>query len=233
MITISETLMQIIRGNAFLEFGFRHDLFNLTKLARYLKPQVEARAAKETQDTALTMSLSRLRRQVPVAAADNADGFVLESVTVHSGLALRTFSRSKALQSRLAKIYGQVHEKNGFCDLSLGMREVTIILDARLQDWLDEAVPQKPIYRNNDVAAVTARFPEHHIDAPGILYALMQRVTLQNINLIEITSTYTEISFFVAQQDARLLFDTFFESFSLQSEQDVSNRPLARTKYSP
>ena len=231
MITITEALGQILRGNAFLEFGFRHDLFNLTKLARFLRPQVEARTAKETQETALTMALSRLRRAGPAPPPD-AEGhdLTLESVTVHSGLALRTFSRSPALQARLAKIYGQVHEKNGFCDLSLGMREVTIILDARLRDWLDEAVPQRPVYRNDEVAAVTARFPERHIDVPGILYALMQRVTLQNINIIEITSTYTEISFFVAQSDARLLFDTFFESFSLQSDPESTRRPLATTR---
>ena len=86
---------------------------------------------------------------------------------------------------------------------------------------------------NDEVAAVTARFPERHIDAPGILYALMQRVTLQNINLIEITSTYTEISFFVAQADARLLFDTFFESFSLQSDPESTRRPLARGRKQP
>ena len=217
MISISVALQHLLRGNAFLEFGFRHDLFNLTKLARFLKPQIEARTQKPVQETALTMALSRARRRQETLDTSDARQ-ELESITVQSGLAVCTYARSPAMQSRLGEIYQRVHARNEFCALSLGMRQVTIILDARLVDWLDTAVPQPFMYRNGDVAAVTARFPDHHIDEPGILYALMQRVTLQNVNIIEISSTFTEITFFIAQSDARLVFDTFYECFSLASD---------------
>lgn len=213
MLSISDALTKILSGNAFLEFGFRHDLFNLTKLARFLKPQIEARTKKEIQESALTMALSRIRRTDGKQYAAPVQ-HKLESITVHSGLAACTYSRSPALQSRLAEIYQRVHARNEFCDLSFGMRQMTIILDARLIAWLDEAVPQPFLYRHKDVAAVTARFPDHHIEVPGILYALMQRVTLQNINIVEISSTFTEFTVFVAQSDARLVFDTFYECFS-------------------
>ena len=217
MISISDALSDLVRGNPFLEFGFRHNLFNLTKLARFLRPQIEARTRKEVQETALTMALSRARRADALPDAVHRRQ-TLESITVHSGLAVRTYHRSAALHTRLAEIYKRVHARNEFCNLSLGNRQMTIILDARLLDWLDEAVPQASLYQHRDVAAVTARFPEHHIAVPGILYALMQRVTLQNINLIEISSTFTEITFYVAQSDARLLFDTFYQSFSLAGD---------------
>jgi len=219
MITISEALQQIVQGNPFLEFGFRHDLFNLTKLARFLRPQVEARTQKDVQETALTMALSRSRRAA-APAAEVKTPQILESITVQSGLAVCTYARSPALHTRLAEVYQRVHARNEFCNLSLGMRQVTIILDARLIGWLDKAVPQPFLYRNQDVAAVTVRFPEHHIDVPGILYALMQRVTLQNVNIIEISSTYTEITFFVPQADVRLVFDTFYACFSLAGDRD-------------
>ena len=220
MISISEALNDLLRGNPFLEFGFRHDLFNLTKLGRFLRPQVEARTRKEVQETALTMALSRTRRSLEAPGVGG--GQTLESITVHSGLAVCTFNRSAALHTRLAEIYKRVHARNEFCNLSLGNRQITIILDARLLGWLEEAVPQAPLYRNAQVAAVTARFPAHHIEVPGILYALMQRVTLQNINIVEISSTFTEITFFVAEPDARLLFDTFYQCFSLASDQRSS-----------
>ncbi len=42
---------------------------------------------------------------------------------------------------------------------------------------------------------------------------LLQRVALQNVNLIEISSTYTEIVFYVAEKDTRIVFDTLFHSF--------------------
>ena len=226
MLSIAEALQETVRGNPFLEFGFRHDLFNLTKLARFLRPQIEARTQKEVQETALTMALSRARRAEEPAAGGSTP-LILESITVQSGLAVCTYTRSPALHTRLAEVYQRVHARNEFCNLSLGMRQVTIILDARLVSWLDKAVPQPFLYRNQDVAAVTARFPEHHIDVPGILYALMQRVTLQNVNIIEISSTFTEITFFVPQADARLVFDTFYACFSLARDRGTQDLPTA------
>ena len=50
-----------------------------------------------------------------------------------------------------------------------------------------------------------------------MLYMLLQRVALQNVNLIEITSTYTEIVFYIDQRDTQTVFDTFFESFLVKS----------------
>jgi len=44
----------------------------------------------------------------------------------------------------------------------------------------------------------------------------LQRVALQNVNLIEISSTYTEIVFFIAEEDTRIVFDTLFQSFVVE-----------------
>ena len=50
-----------------------------------------------------------------------------------------------------------------------------------------------------------------------MLYMLLQRVTLQNVNLIEIISTYTEIVFYVDERDTQTVFDTLFQSFLVRS----------------
>ncbi|MCB1808441.1 MAG: hypothetical protein KDJ99_25805, partial [Candidatus Competibacteraceae bacterium] len=62
-------------------------------------------------------------------------------------------------------------------------------------------------------ASVGVQFGTHYADVPGMLYTLLQRVALQNVNLIEISSTYTEIVFFIAEEDTRIVFDTLFQSF--------------------
>ena len=46
------------------------------------------------------------------------------------------------------------------------------------------------------------------------LYYILQQTTLQNINIIEISSTFTEIVLYVEEQDTKLTFDTVYESFS-------------------
>jgi len=60
MIKISDAILSIIKGNAFLEFGVHHQLFNQAQLARYLQPFVAARTQKEPSTNAIAMAYSRL-----------------------------------------------------------------------------------------------------------------------------------------------------------------------------
>jgi len=58
---ISDHLKEIINSQPYLLFGFNHGLFNLTKLAKFLKHYIEAQTKKEERDTAILMNLSRLK----------------------------------------------------------------------------------------------------------------------------------------------------------------------------
>ncbi len=212
MIRISETLRDIVKGNPFLEFGVHHGLFNLTQLARYLQPQVEARAMKEVQVSAITMNLSRLQRRL-APATPAPERFVIDNVTIHSGLSTVTYPRNPEVQAKLNALYNRIHEEGGFCSLSQGLRELTAIFESRFRPELGQQIRQPPLYEHERLASVGVQFGARYADIPGMLYMLLQRVTLQNINLIEITSTYTEIIFFIDETDTRTVFDTLFQSF--------------------
>jgi len=44
-------------------------------------------------------------------------------------------------------------------------------------------------------------------------YMLLRRVALQNVNLIEITSTFTEIHLFIDERNTQIVFDLLFQIF--------------------
>lgn len=46
MIKISEAIQDIVHNNDQLRFGFHHQLFNLSQVARFIQPLVEARTQK-------------------------------------------------------------------------------------------------------------------------------------------------------------------------------------------
>lgn len=216
MISISTALQDIIKGNPFLEFGFHHGLFNLTQLAKYLQPLIEARAKKETQVTAITMNLSRLQGKIRTNTP-KPEKFAIDAVNINSGLSALTYQKAPELHGQLNQLYSQVHSEGGFCSLSQGMHEITLVVESRYRPWLAANCSQKPIADYAHVAAVTVRFSKAYVDVPGMLYMLLQRVTLQNINLIEIASTYTEIMMFIDEADTRTIFDTLFHSFLIKS----------------
>ena len=215
MIRVSEALQSIIKSNPLLEFGIHHGLFNLTQLARYLQPLVIARIQKEISISAITMSLSRLQRSL-LAAIPDAQHYAIEKIAIVSGLCTATFPRSPQAHERLNRLYNEVQKNSGFCNLAEGMREITIIVENRYQTHLQNMLEQPPLYLHSRLASVGVQFGAHYADVPGMLYTLLQRVALQNVNLIEISSTYTEIVFFIAEEDTRIVFDTLFQSFVVE-----------------
>jgi hypothetical protein len=219
MIRISDALKANIEGNPFLEFGLHHGLFNLSQLARHLLPHVESRTLKAVQPTALTMALSRLQRDMQAATAA-ARHYTIDRVTIHSGLCTATYSRRPEVLGVLNRLYEQVHREGGYCSLSQGQHEVTVTLDRDRMPDLMQRLRARPVFRCDDLAAIGVQFDPRYARIPGMLYMLLQRVALHNVNLIEVTSTFTEIHLFVAEEDTRTVFDLLYASFLSKSGRD-------------
>ncbi len=58
------------------------------------------------------------------------------------------------------------------------------------------------------LATVGVTFDERFYEIPGLMHFLAQRISLQNINIYEHTSTYTELIFYVDERDLALSFET-------------------------
>ena len=81
-------------------------------------------------------------------------------------------------------------------------------------------IHRRPLFRHDHLAAIGVRFDPRYARIPGMLYMLPQRVALQNVTLIEITSTFTEIHLFIAEDDTRAIFDLLFQSFLAKGRDD-------------
>ncbi len=212
MIKITEALLTIIQENPFLEFGFNHELFNQAQLARYLNPLVKARAQKEVSDSAVMMALSRLKGEL-AGSQINSRQYVIDKLTVISGLSTASFLRTPQTHRKLSLLYGFIQSRNGFCNLCEGIGEITVIVESVYQTKLKKITTQKPLYAHDQVASICVKFGDKYATIPGMLYMILQRVALQNINLIEISSTYSEINLYFAEKDTRIVFDTLFSCF--------------------
>jgi len=107
-----------------------------------------------------------------------------------------------------------MQKKGAFCSVSEGMQEVTVIVENRFEDRLLQLVGERPVCQHTNLASVEIIFGSAYTETPGMLYMLLQRAALQNINLIEITSTCSGITLFIAESDTRVLFDTLLNSMS-------------------
>ena len=60
MVTVPETVLEIIHESPFLEEGLSRGLINLSSLAREMKSEVEERTMKDVQIGSIVMALKRI-----------------------------------------------------------------------------------------------------------------------------------------------------------------------------
>lgn len=212
---ISEALGDILNESSFFSFGLHHRLFNLSQLARFLKPLVEARTHKDVSDPAVLMSLSRIQgKTFPETALKQ---IIIDNISVQSGLCSLTVFKTKLAEKELNELFSRIRKKNGFMTLTEGINEITAILEDSDFDLADRVLTEEMHYVYRAIALVGVKFGDDMLGCPGLIYRLLQQLALQNINVIEVASTATEFNIYVREADVRLTFDSIYHRFSKRS----------------
>lgn len=205
-------LQALVDAHPFLAFGLSHRLFNLTQLAHYLCPLVEARAQKSIKPTALVTALSRLQKQLLLPSGD-APMFRIEKLSITADLATATYYKNQLVHDRIGQVSTHIRDQNGLFHFTESTNEISVFLERSFLDVLMQQVPEKPRYLNTKLACVGVRFGAEHVERPGLLFALFQRIYLQNINIVDISSTYTELNFYIHREHLKLVFETLHDCF--------------------
>lgn len=214
MLKISDALDTIVNVNNFLKAGLSHRLFNLSQLARYLKPLVEARLKKEVKESAILMGLSRMQRDFEKTHSFNQE-FVIEKISVQANLFTATFAKTGKIHKQVNDFYKWIQKYKGFISISESTKEITIIVEVGFLERMPEFIKQDPVFIKKNITGVGVQFDPEYTKSPGFLYMVLQKTTLQGVNLVEVFSTYTEFMIFVDHEDTKLAFDTLYSCFKV------------------
>ena len=212
MRTAADTLREIIHENALLQTGLRHGIFNLSRLAQFLRPELEARSKKALSESAILMQLSRLNRAGQFGAESEVE-IRLNTITVYSNLTVITFGKSALTEREFSRLHKRIAGDGGFFTLTEGAHQLTFIMEERHRSWLLDGLAVAPLYEQSGVSALALSFSDEYLKVPGLIYRLCQPLYFQNVNVIEISSTATELIVFVDTASLQLAFDTLFTRF--------------------
>ncbi|MCC6953555.1 MAG: hypothetical protein IT290_05515 [Deltaproteobacteria bacterium] len=213
MIKLSDALDEILNGNPFLKLGLHHSLFNLSQLSRYLLPQVSARTKRDVQPSAVLMSLSRIQRRSSSAKGNKEPKFEIDKLTINSHLCIATYGSSREVNRAINELHRHIQQEDGFFSLSEGTAQLTLIVEKRHVPLLKKAIKEKVLWEETEAASIGIRFDKRYLDTPGFIYFILQQLYFQNINVLELTSTTTELIIYLKEQDVRLAFDTLYYRF--------------------
>ena len=60
-----------------------------------------------------------------------------------------------------------------------------------------------------DIAALMIKIPKEYLEISGMFQYFVQRLTLQSVNILEISSTYTELIFYINKENVSDVINLF------------------------
>lgn len=175
---------------------------NMSAYAKSIQKRIESRLYKPVSVSAIVVALSRLR-PIVVNEPDYRPAVHIEDLSLRANLSEVTYEKTKEAVIAAAKLNTLIIHPEAFFAITQGTRELTVICDSAHLEQVMSQFPVEPKGRYADLTAITVRFIEQeYIEVPNMLFTLISALAVQRINLIEIVSTYTELSFVVRNKDA-------------------------------
>jgi aspartokinase len=214
MVTIAHLVKKAVQENQFLLEAMSRDLVSFGNLASTLKADIEKELGKTVKDSAIVMALRRY--------ADELGRFSqkTESQKLHGELIMRTnvmdlnVVKSPSFSARIKDLYNVVDVEHGdIFNIILGNNEASIITNEKYKDKLDKFLKgEKIISRQFELVAVTIRFTgKDFLTTPGVIFSAVRRLAWEHINVYEIVSTMTELTFIVHKKDSNRAYNLLQE----------------------
>ena len=208
MISIKDALDDIIQTQPFIEEGLSRGIINYSAFAREIRPEIEKKLYKNVKEGAIVMALKRISEKLSKDKAKQKNNLNLTNLTVRSNLTEFTFLNSESLADKQRELFNKlVEEKDVFCAVSQGIRETTFIASSQASLAIERIFSSETLVAKiENLSSVTIHLPKEVVYIPGVYYQILKMLAFENINMIEVLSTYTELTVIVGNTDVDKAF---------------------------
>lgn len=197
---IGDLVEQHILETAFLEEALALGIVNLSALARRLKPGIEKALMRKVSNASVMMALKRLapgiraRRRGPQAGLAQAG-----DLTIRSNIVEFTFRNSGTIREKQKRLMNRIKGSDDtFVTYTQGVSEVMLMVSAGLEKTVSEIFAgEEPVSCLRNLSALVIRLSPASVKTPGVYYTILKRLAWQNLNVIDVVSTYTEFTIIV------------------------------------
>lgn len=181
---------------------------NCSAYAKQILEPISAWCLKPVKLETIVTILTRLRHTLATKPSLVPD-FFISSLTLKTGLTEIAFDLTDDSDRLTHWVEAYSKPKDALVITIRGNHELALIAPVVMVHELQKAFPkQKPKGIAPGLAAVTVMYPSpEYLFTPGITFALIRQLALHRINMVEKCSTYSEETFFVAEEDAAATFE--------------------------
>ncbi len=196
MITIPEVVEQIIRESPYLEEALTKGIINYSGLARLIKPQIEDILFKNIKEGAVVMALKRLSKQRHGKLKVEKIFRQSPDMIVRSNLTEFTLEKSDTLSKKFEKLMAQISNQHRyFFSVIEGVFETAIIASDEIKSKIEKILSgENIVHKMPGLSSITIKLPNDNVITPGVYYFIFKSLAWENVNIIEVVSTYSEIT---------------------------------------
>ncbi len=200
MIKVTEIVADLIRSDELALESMRAGLLNLSAYADKIRPQVENATYKEVQKGTIVVALSRLSKNAALEPQLKPEVKV-KNLKLTSSLVCLNFDKTADLQRKIAVLYPFQVTANEIFSVTEGLNEITFICSEESMDKIIRELKSPIKSQFSDLVAITLQLPEHYAQTPNVYHVLINSLAAKRINIVEVVSTFSEISFLVKKED--------------------------------
>jgi len=209
MVTIAHIVEKRIEERPFIQEALARGIINNAALAEEMIPDIEKEMKGQVKFSAVNMAIRRLSEKLSKSFINKTQFDKSSNITVRSGLVAFNIYKGTDVQTYLKKIYDMININSGdFLTITQGLNEVFVISNKKYENKILELIPKKYMKISyKDLASLTIHIPESSVEIPGLFYLATRALLWENINIMDIISTVTEMTFIVKERETTKAFD--------------------------
>jgi len=203
MVTISHVVQKLVDKRIFIQESMSKNIISYASLAKQLQPEIEQELEKPVKRHAIEMALRRYADQIQKkhkSISFNYSSDIIMKTQICDISVLRTPSFLKKLKN----LYDFVElEKGDLLNIIHGSNEVSIVTNERFkQKFLDILENENIVNVEEQLVSLTMTFSKDFLYTPGVIFNIIRNIAWENINIFELISTNTELTFIIHKNHA-------------------------------
>lgn len=218
MPTISHVTERMINARPLLQEAILEDIVSYASLAEKITPEIEKELGKKISHMAVVMAVRRYAEKIKQKSLMERRGKKKEfslrgDIIMKTGICDIGILKSPSLFAKLRKISAMTdYEKGDVMNIIEGSQEIAIITNERYFKKIKEILKaEKIVNQQKSLALISINFSKKYVEEIGVIALITRRLAWDGINILEIVSTYRELSFVVSKDDVIKAYNTLQE----------------------
>lgn len=214
MVTVSHLVKKFVSENSFLMEAMSKELISYGNLAEQLRPEIEKELSRKVKEPAIIMALRRYEEELRNFEKKSRKFKFEGEILMRTNIIDFNVVKSNILLNKIKNLYGLVDfERGDTLNIILGNNEVSIVTNEKYKEKLLNFLNgEKILNKEFGLVSLSIIFKsKDFLYAPGVVFTAVRKLAWNNINIFEIVSTMTELTFILKKKDSMKAYNVLYE----------------------